>query len=55
MSRARDRVLSALVALLVQVILVAAGLSVCIWPESSTVEGVPPEASAQGVGEPISK
>jgi hypothetical protein len=51
MSKARDRVLAALVALLVQVILVVAGLSVCFGPES--VVGVVPVPSAQGVPEPL--
>jgi len=52
MTEARERVIAALIALLVQAIIVVAGLSVCYGPEPSTVEGVPVSASAQGVAEP---
>jgi hypothetical protein len=52
-SKAKDRVWGALIALVVQVIILVAGLSVCLGPESSTVEGVPVVASAQGVPEPL--
>ena len=48
----RDRVLAAIVAVLAQVFILLAGLSVYLLPEPSTVEGVPVEASAQGVAEP---
>jgi hypothetical protein len=53
MCRTRDRVLSALVALLVQIILVVACFAASYVPESSTVEGVPVLPSAQGVAEPV--
>lgn len=53
MSEAREKVIGALIAVLVQVIIVVVGLSVCYGPESSTVEGVPLEPSAQGVPEPL--
>jgi hypothetical protein len=43
---------AALVALVVQVIILVAGLSASCGPESSTVEGVPPDPAAQGVPEP---
>jgi len=39
MGEARERVIAALVALLVQVIILLAGLSVYLVPEPSTVEG----------------
>jgi hypothetical protein len=52
MCKARDRLWGALVALLVEIILVVATLGVCYGPKSSTVEGVPVEASLQGVPEP---
>jgi hypothetical protein len=53
MSGVRDRVIAALTALLVQVIILVAGLSACYGPESVAVEGVPPVPSAQGVAEPL--
>jgi hypothetical protein len=43
MCRARDRVWGVLIAWVVQVIILVAGLSVCFGPESSTVEGIPPD------------
>jgi len=52
MGEARERVIAALSALLVQVIIVLASLSVYLLPEPSTVEGVPAAASAHGVAEP---
>jgi hypothetical protein len=54
MSKARDRVIAALVAQLAQGILIVTGLNTTYNPETSNeVIGVPPDASSpQGVPEP---